>query len=174
MSESAAAWIGFAGGLGGAIIGAVLGALAGVWYARYAGRKQAVLDLLDAYLSPEFFGIRAETSEIKAAWFNGDRTVVNPFISHVTVPAEARMSNGLTRHQNLSRLLQFYAGLSVRCDANLADSKLTKRIFQPHYAWYREFFIEFDNEYTSRMPSTWPIPFWMLELRKLDAVFGPW
>ncbi|BBX52893.1 hypothetical protein GCM10009645_11790 [Mycolicibacterium poriferae] len=174
MSDSTVAWVGFAGGVGGAVIGAVLGALAGVWYARYAGRKQSVLTLLDTYVSPEFFTVRAETSEIKSAWYAGDRTVLDPFISHVSATAEPRLSNGMTRHQNLSWLLHFYAGLSVRCEEKLVDRELLKRVFKPHYAWYREFFMAFDEDYVRRMPASWQIPFWMRELRNLDRLFGPW
>jgi hypothetical protein len=104
--------IGVVGVIGG-LIGAVLGAWCAVWFPRSANRRQATLQLLERYTSPEFFVARSEAWRIRRTWENGDRSCVWFFISDPNHPydpdAVAKCSNGLTPHQNLSWLLHFFA-----------------------------------------------------------------
>jgi hypothetical protein len=145
--------IGVVGVIGG-LIGAVLGAWCAVWFPRSANRRQATLQLLERYTSPEFFVARSEAWRIRRAWENGDRSCVWFFISDPNHPydpdAVAKCSNGLTPHQNLSWLLHFFASAQLYYEAGLVDRPLLKSMFEPHYDWYKQFFASSATNIRSR------------------------
>jgi hypothetical protein len=163
-------------GVIGGLIGAVLGAWCAVWFPRSANRRQATLQLLERYTSPEFFVARSEAWRIRRTWENGDRSCVWFFISDPNHPYDpdvvAKCSNGLTPHQNLSWLLHFFASAQLYYEAGLVDRLLLKSMFEPHYDWYKQFFREFCDEYQKQAPSGQPQPTWLTGLPKLEAVFG--
>ena len=169
MSE--AAWLALLAALVG-VIAALLGAWAGVTFSRLEGRRKATLGILESYVSPEFFAIRAQTSAIRRSWLSGDRSIVHPFVSSGVTASEPVGANGMAAHQNVSWLLHFYATLSIYVDSGLVDKKLLHKLFDPHYLWYREFFVEFCGEYQNQVDPSWPVPMWQIELPRLDTIFA--
>jgi hypothetical protein len=154
------------------IIGTLLGGWASTRFVRAAAKRKAVLELLDTYVSPDFYAVRAVTSEIRSDWIAGDRSIVDYFVTEGITKSEPRGPNGLPRHQNLSWLLHFFGSLAIYADEKLVDISLLKHVFEPHYLWYRRFFFEFDCEYRRRARPGWPPPFWQLELPRLDQYFA--
>jgi hypothetical protein len=161
-------------GIIGGIVGAVLGAWCAVAFPRIASRRQAALQLLDRYTSPEFFVARAETWRIRYAWPT-DRSCVDFFIRSPDRPhhpdTETRCSNGLTPHQNLSWLLHFFTSVQLHYQAGLVDARMVKVLFEPHYHWYEQFFHEFCEEYRSKSSPGQPEPAWLSALPKLEELF---
>jgi hypothetical protein len=163
-------------GLVGGLIGAVLGAWCAVAFPRSASRRQAALQLLDRYTSPEFFVARSETWRIRHAWASGDRSCIQFFVRNPNRPndpdTEAKCSNGLTPHQNLSWLLHFFTSVLLHHEAGLVDARMLKVLFEPHYHWYEQFFHEFCDEYRLQAQPGQPEPAWLAALPKLERVFS--
>jgi hypothetical protein len=162
---------------GGMIGGGLMGALVTYILSRRASRRQLAIQLHERYASPEGLVARMETSRIRNAWSEGDRSCITFFIR--TSPkfnspdAEAKCSNGLTPHQNLSWVLHFYVSLQRYCEAGLVDAKLAAELLALHYESYRQFFREFCEEYRKQAPRTLPKlePSWIRSLPKLESLF---
>lgn len=91
---------------------AAIGAWCTVYFQRYSLKQQNTLNLSERYNSSDFQVMRSVVWEIKAAWGNGDRSIINHFLNWTTPDAiegqYQRCSNGLWPHQNLSALLHFF------------------------------------------------------------------
>ena len=163
------------------LIGVLLGAVIGAWFTvrlpKAAAGRQVALQLMDQYISPEFSAVRGETWKIRYVWEKVDHSCLQFFVRRgfTNEPdTDRKCSNGLTPHQNLSRLLHFFAALSLYQEAGLVDARLLKILFEPHYQWYKWFFHEFMDEYRKEMPPhpSQADPVWLKALPQLEDMFA--
>jgi len=140
-------------------------------------RRQLTIGLLEKFISPEFWAARAETWRIRYEWSQGDRSLVKFFVrtdERVNVPnEEPKCANGLTPHQNLSWLLNFYVCVQSYHEAGLLDGSLAATLLGSHYEWNRKFFHEFCEEYRRQASATGVEfkPAWLEALPKLENTF---
>jgi len=138
-------------------------------------RHQLTITLLEKFIAPEAFIARAETWRIRRNWSGGDRSCVKYFVlteGQVNSPdEEGRCVNGLTPHQNLSWLLNFYVSVQAYDEAGLLDRKLATILLASHYQFYKEFFRQFCEEYRTLAVDTQVEPPWLDSLPKLEALF---
>jgi len=138
-------------------------------------RHQLTIGLLEKFTAPEAFIARAETWRLRRNWSGGDRSCVKYFVltdGQVNSPdEEGRCVNGLTPHQNLSWLLNFYVSVQSYDEAGLLDRKLATTLLASHYQFYREFFKQFCDEYRRVAVDREVEPPWLESLPRLEALF---